>query len=196
MLYGVSLGPGDAELVTLRAKKVIEQVDEVIVPGRLAENVVRNYREDVRVVEFPMGNAEKIVDVLSSELAQRCVEEDIAFCVLGDVAFFSTFQDVFHAVKQRNPGVDVELVPGVPSFTAVFSKLKRFVDSSFRVSSALDGEERYVVVLKAVKSLELAETLRNEGYRVVQVERMFMEGESIGEPKEKSSYFTLLVGWR
>lgn len=196
MLYGVSLGPGDYRLVTLMAKEVIERVDEVIVPGRLAERIVRNFREDVMVVEFPMGNANEVVDRLSDELAGRCVHEDIAFCTLGDVAFFSTFQDLCEAVKRKNPDVRVEMIPGVPSFTAVFSKLGIFVDSSFRVVSALDAEERFRVYLKATKPKEIAENLEKENFKAIQAERLFMEGEYIGEPKEKASYFTIVVGRR
>jgi len=196
MLIGVSLGPGDAELVTLKAKKAIEKASEVIVPGKLAESIVRKFREDVRVVEFPMGNASEVVEMLSDELAERCVHEDIAFCVLGDVAFFSTFQDVYSAVRKRNPNVVIEMIPGVPSFTAVFSKLSIFVDGSLKIKSALDKEERIEVIWKATKPEKMAEDLERRGFNVVQVEKMYMDGEFVGEPKEKASYFTMVVGWR
>ncbi len=196
MLKGVSLGPGDPELVTIKAKKAIEMCDEVIVPGRLAESIVKEFRDNVRVVEFPMGNADGVVETLAEELAYRCISEDIAFCVLGDVAFFSTFQDLAGAVRKKNPDVVVEMVPGVPSFTAVFSRLGMFVDSSFRVRSALNQDEGFEVVLKATKPLEISEELRNRGFRSIQVERMFMEGEFVGRPREKASYFTMVVGWK
>lgn len=196
MLYGVSLGPGDPKLLTVKAVEVIRGSDEVIVPGRLAERIVRTYRKDIRVVEFPMGGAEDVVDVLSAELAKRCVDEDIAFCALGDVMFFSTFQDVFREVKRRNPDVSVEMVPGVPSFTAVFSKVGVFVDGSFKVVTADDWEERFIAVLKAKRSGEISEKLDELGFRVLQAERMYMDGEYVGEPRSESSYFTLLVGWK
>ncbi len=196
MLIGVSLGPGDPELLTIRGKRVIEESDEVIVPGRLAERIVRHFRDDVRVVEFPMGKAGGVVENLSEELAERCMNEDIAFCVLGDVAFFSTFQDLVIAIKQKNPDVGVEMIPGVPSFTAVFSKLGMFVDGSMKVNSAHDRKEKFEVILKATKPLEMADDLKNRGYSVVQVERMYMDGEFVGEPREKASYFTIVVGWK
>lgn len=196
MLIGVSLGPGDAELVTIKAKKAIEEANEVIVPGKLAEGIVRKFREDVRVVEFPMGNANEVVERLSDELAERCIYEDIAFCVLGDVAFFSTFQDVYSAVRKKNSDVVIEMIPGVPSFTAVFSKLSLFVDGSLKIKSALDQEEKFEVILKATKPVKMAEDLKRRGFDVVQVEKMYMDGEFIGEPKERASYFTMVVGWR
>lgn len=196
MLYGVSLGPGDPKLLTVKAVEIIRGSDEVIVPGRLAERIVRTYRKDIRTVSFPMGGAEDVVDVLSAELAKRCVDEDIAFCALGDVMFFSTFQDVFREVKRRNPDVSVEMVPGVPSFTAVFSKVGVFVDGAFKVVTADDWEERFIAVLKAKRSGEISEKLGELGFRVLQAERMYMDGEYVGDPRLESSYFTLLVGWK
>ncbi|WP_456369416.1 precorrin-2 C(20)-methyltransferase [Geoglobus sp.] len=196
MLYGVSLGPGDPKLLTVRAVEVIRSADEVIVPGKLAEGIVREYRREIRVVEFPMGNADSVVVELSRELAERCVGEDIAFCALGDVMFFSTFQDVFREVRKRNPSVPVELVPGVPSFTAVFSRIGVFVDAPLRVVTQDEWDERFVVVLKAKNSREISEKLEKLGFEVVEVERMYMDGEYVGRPKEESSYFTLLVGWK
>ncbi|NOY11829.1 MAG: precorrin-2 C(20)-methyltransferase [Archaeoglobi archaeon] len=196
MLYGVSIGPGDPKLLTVRAVEVIREADEVIVPGKLAERVVREYRRDVRVVEFPMGRADEVVAELSEELAERCVSEDVAFCALGDVMFFSTFQDIFREVRRRNPSAPVEMIPGVPSFTAVFSKIGVFVDAPLRMVTQDEWEERFVVVMKAKNSGEIAEKLEELGFRVVEAEKMYMDGEYIGKPKEKSSYFTLVVGWR
>ncbi|MEM1752645.1 MAG: SAM-dependent methyltransferase, partial [Archaeoglobaceae archaeon] len=45
MLYGVSLGPGDPELLTLKAIRVLKEANEVIVPGENAEKLVRRFRE-------------------------------------------------------------------------------------------------------------------------------------------------------
>ncbi|WP_457591886.1 SAM-dependent methyltransferase [Geoglobus sp.] len=196
MLYGVSLGPGDPKLLTIRAVEVIKNADEVIVPGKIAEGIVREYRDEIRVVEFPMGDAGSVVAELSEELAERCVGEDVAFCALGDVMFFSTFQDVFNEVVKRNPGVGVELIPGVPSFTAVFSRIGVFVDAPLRVATSDEWDEKFVAVMKAKKSGEISEKLEKLGFKVVQAERMYMDGEYIGRPKQESSYFTLLVGWK
>ncbi len=196
MLYGVSLGPGDPKLLTIRAVEVIKNADEVIVPGKIAEGIVREYRDEIRVVEFPMGDAGSVVAELSEELAERCVGENVAFCALGDVMFFSTFQDVFNEVVKRNPGVGVELIPGVPSFTAVFSRIGVFVDAPLRVATSDEWDEKFVAVMKAKKSGEISEKLEKLGFKVVQAERMYMDGEHIGRPKQESSYFTLLVGWK
>ena len=194
MLYGVSLGPGDFELLTLKALKVLKEVDEVIVPGELAWKIVKRIREP-RLVKIPMGKAEEVIEGLSSELAKRCEEEDIAFATLGDVAFFSTFQKIAEKVREKNSGIEIELVPGVPSFTSVFSKLKVFVNSSFLVTTTEFGSVEYKVILKAKNPRRIAEKIGSE-FRIVQAERIFMEGEKICEPEDSASYFTMVVAWR
>ena len=202
MLIGVGLGPGDPELLTVKAVKTIERADEVIVPGKLAYDVVSRYRSP-RLVEFPMGRSEKIEDELSEEFARRCIDEDIVFATLGDAAFFSTFQHIATKTRQKNPDVKIQMVPGVPSFTAVFSRLNLFVDAPFLVTTPDMGRVEYAIILKAKKPAEVAEGLANAGYKqFVIAERIFMDGEKVeiashaGEVRERADYFTLLVAVR
>ncbi len=195
MLYGVSIGPGDPELLTIKAKKVIERVDEVIAPGKLAAKVVEGIR-NVRIVEFPMGKSEKVIEELSNELEKRCVKEDIAFVALGDVMFYSTFM---HIAKRVAGKVKIECIPGVPSFSCVFDTTLTFCDKPFEVVTPREIEKcgrDLVVVIKATKPKEIEEKAKKMGYRVVAVaKRMYMEGEEIyvKEVPEFEDYFTTLI---
>ncbi len=195
MLYGVSIGPGDPELLTIKAKKVIERVDEVIAPGKLAAKVVEGIR-NVRIVEFPMGKSEKVIEELSNELEKRCVKEDIAFVALGDVMFYSTFM---HIAKRVAGKVEIECIPGVPSFSCVFDTTLTFCDKPFEVVTPREIEKcsrDLVVVIKATKPKEIEEKAKKMGYRVVAVaKRMYMEGEEIyvEEVPEFEDYFTTLI---
>jgi len=208
MLYGVSLGPGDVELLTLKALRIIEKADEVIAPGKLAADVVEKVRRP-RIVEFPMGRSEVVIENLSKELAERCVREDIAFVALGDVMFYSTFMHVARRVKEL--GGKVECVPGVPSFTCAFSASQIFCDRPFGVVTAKDlrnynSDFEYLVVLKATKPKEVAKLAEKQGYIVeAVVRRMFMEGEEVfinvngnngradGKIPEFEDYFTVVI---
>jgi len=201
MLYGVGLGPGDKELLTLKAVRVIKEADEVIVPGMLAYSIVSEFREP-RLVKFPMGKSEEVTKRLAEELAERCVNEDIAFTSLGDAMFYSTFQHVAEEVTRINPSVEIEVAPGVASFTAVFARIKTFVDAPMLVTTAKMPEVKHVVVMKASKPAEIYKKLKSRGFdKVILAERIFMEGEKVDElnglnTKEKSDYFTLMVGGR
>ncbi len=198
MLFGVGLGPGDPKLITLKAIEVLKAVDEVIVPGRLAESLVKDVVKP-RIVEFPMGRSREVTIKLARELAERCVDEDVAFACLGDPMFYSTFQHLAEEVLKMNPKIEIEIVPGVPSFTAVFSKIKRFVDVSMLVTT-LKEEIGCVVVLKATKPKEICERLRSMGMNEIYLaERMFMDGERVKKLDDlpnRADYFTIIVGMR
>jgi precorrin-2/cobalt-factor-2 C20-methyltransferase len=194
MLYGIGLGPGDKELLTLKAVRIIKEVDEVIVPGKLAYGLISDIREP-RIVEFPMGKSEEVSKELGEELAERCEDEDVAFCCLGDPVFYSTFQHVVEVVKEHNSRIRIEIIPGITSFTASFSKLGLFVDRPMLVTTPGDGKVDTVAILKATKPRSIAENYPD--FKFYMVERMYMDAERIlTEMPEKADYFTVLIGKR
>ncbi|HDS63078.1 MAG TPA: cobalt-factor II C(20)-methyltransferase, partial [Methanofollis liminatans] len=68
MLVGVGIGPGDPELLTVRAVRLIKEADAVFVPGRVAAAIIAPYRTDVQVLSFPMTDDEDYI--------ARCIEEN------------------------------------------------------------------------------------------------------------------------
>ncbi len=195
MLYGVSLGLC-VDHLTLRALEVIERADEVIVPGEMAAKIVGAFREP-RIVEFPMRRGREVAAKLAAELADRCVDEDVAFCCIGDATLYSTFSHLAEEVLRLNPGVKVEIVPGVSSVSAALAKLRIFVKSGLLVTTDPEEVPGVVAVLKAKRAAEIAETLKSSGFKVLIAERLFMEGEKLGgEIPELADYFSVLVGVR
>ena len=205
MLFGVGLGPGDPDLLTVRAVRVLKSADEVIVPGRIAKRLISGIREDARLVEFPMDGrrGEEVAHSLAAELAKRCVSENIAFCCLGDPAIYSTFQHVAEAVLRMNPAVHVEIVPGVSSFTAAFSRLKLFVDKPLLVATPSEQDAEFFAILKVKKPREVAKAVEERFGKTKfhLLERMFLSGERVSEGgaealPERAEYLSILVGRR
>lgn len=193
MLIGVSLGPGDPELMTLKAVRVIKEADEVIVPGENAEKLVKPYREP-RLVEFPMGKGHEVAKKLAEEIAGRCRNEDIAFCCIGDALLYSTFSQLAEEVLKIEPNVELKIVPGVSVVFSALALTKIFVKKSLLIT--VDFEPEVVAVLKAKKSGEIAEKLRSMGYSELKfLERLHMEGQRISDeiPRE-ADYFSLILG--
>ncbi len=194
MLYGVGIGLRKEHL-TLKAIEVIKNVDEVIVPGKMARDIISDIRSP-RVVEFPMGRSKEVAKKLGMEFAERCSEEDIAFCCIGDPLFYSTFHHVVNEALKFNPELDIEIIPGVSSVSAALAKAKIFINGSLLVTTQDFYDVNVAVVLKAKKPRKIAEKLKGERFRdFILIEKMFSADEKIWKnlPKE-ASYFSVLIG--
>jgi len=135
IFYGIGVGPGDPELLTLKAVNVIREVDVIIAPktekkeDSLALSIARPYLKDnVEIVKqvFPMVvNFEQSPEAWESNkneiLALLQAGKKVAFLTLGDPMFYSTYIYVFRLLE--NCGHEIETIPGVPAFCAIGSKL-------------------------------------------------------------------------
>jgi len=200
MLYGVGLGPGSPDLLTLKAIKVIREVNEVIVPGDISYSIVSEFREP-RLVKFPMGEGVKTAIKLSIELSARCIDEDIAFACMGDPAFFSTFHLVAEKVLELNPEIHIEMIPGITSFTSVFSRMNMFVGNSMLVTVPGEKDVKYTVMLKCTRPKNACKEMKEMGMEDIYLaERVYMDGECISvlgdELPDRADYFSLLIGVR
>jgi precorrin-2/cobalt-factor-2 C20-methyltransferase len=175
MLVGLGLGPGNSDLLTLRAVRLLKEADAVFVPGRIAHDLVAPYRESV-MLDFPMtddeikirqcmvANAAKIAPVADNGLA--------VFGILGDPNFFSTFSRLCAVIAETHPAIEFRTEPGISSITAFAAAAGVPVNTGFMVS---DGSAPTAgIFLKVRKPRKKAAELRSEGYRdFVLVERMF-----------------------
>ena len=201
MLLGLGLGPGDPELLTLRAARLLREADRVFVPGGIAHRLVQPYRE-AEVLEFPMSGGEARV--------RRCLEENAdrigphalrglaVFALLGDPCVYSTFSRLAQVVRERWPAVEIATVPGVSSLTAAASVAGVSLSGGFTVSDGPEPSDR--ILLKVRRPREAAAQLRNEGYRTfVLVERMYLDGMRVSrgdDLPEESDYLSILLARR
>ena len=200
MLIGLGLGPGDPELLTLKAVRILREADAVFVPGGLAERLVAPYRK-TEVLSFPMNEDEEAIRRAVGEAADRIARVagagEAVFALLGDPNVYSTYARLLAVVHERYPGIPCRTVPGVSSVTAFASVAGVTLSGGFSVS---DGRgERGRILLKVRRPREEAERLAREGFReFVLVERMFLDGERVyrGELPETSTYFSILYAER
>ena len=146
-LYGVGVGPGDRELLTLKAVRVLQAAQVIAAPDKgrgeqTALNIVAEWIGDKPVLSCPapMTHDPKVLDEAHTRAAdQICAVldegKDVAFITLGDPAVYSTYIYIHRKVMDR--GYPVELVPGVPSFCAAAARLN---------TSLCQGEERLLIV--------------------------------------------------
>lgn len=200
MLIGVSLGPGDPELITRKAERALAAADKVFVPGKMAADLVRRYAEP-ELLDFPMISDKRRLLEIWAENADRvaswAARGDAAFACIGDVNTFSTFSHLKRLVIERHPEVEIETIPGVGTAPALAARLGVDLSESFLVS---DGSPVNTVIrMKAVRPAEMAKELAVEGFdEFLLGVRLYTPDEVVvrGEMPEKSDYFSVLCARR
>jgi len=136
--YGIGVGPGDPELLTLKAVRILERVDVLCVPssaaGResLALSVVgRALRRELPVLElaFPMikdrAALQKHWAKAGETVAARVREgQKVAFVTIGDPMFYSTYGYLLTHLHTHHPDLETETVPGITAMTACAAALQ------------------------------------------------------------------------
>lgn len=131
-LYGVGVGPGDPELLTLKAQRILQSVPLICVPqaetsgDSYALSIVREFicheKQEIVRFFFPTNDERKAGEVwrnAATMLAARLESgSDAAFITEGDPMLYSTFLYVLESITANHPGLQVEVVPGVSSVMA------------------------------------------------------------------------------
>lgn len=130
--YGIGVGPGDPELLTVRGAKLIGSSKVIVAPKAssksvsLARDIASRYiRPDAEVIEmvFPMARDLEAISKSHRECARRIASYligglDVCYLTLGDPMIYSTYIYLLDELKKELPEVDAETVPGVSSFCA------------------------------------------------------------------------------
>ncbi len=183
-LYVIGVGPGDPELLTLKAARVLRKTDVICVPkGReegssLALSIVKKALnlEGKEIIEayFPMKKTtasehnselnskwQNTVDTVLNKLKQGT---DMAFITLGDPSIYSTFFYLYDRLLELMPGLNIEIIPGVSSISASASRAK--------ISLSLADEK--IAILPATYTEDLKEILsRFDTIVLMKVHRVF-----------------------
>lgn len=198
-VYGVGVGPGDRELLTLKALKVLKKVEKIFVPvsreGKpsLAYEVVKDIVEGKSIEEllFPMIRDKERLKVYYQRAFERVknTEGEVAVITLGDPTLYSTFSYLWKLLKENN--IPVEIVNGIPSPFACAGRLNiPLVEGGEKLVILPRGEdlEKYLEVFDTIvvmKTKRLGEILRrvlrgrSDNYLVGIVSKGFWEDENI-----------------
>lgn len=170
--YGIGVGPGDPELLTVKAIKAIEAADVLIAPktekkdGSVALKIARPYlKEGVEIVYqvFPMvkdfaKNPEAWEENKAEILALLDAGKNVAFLTLGDPMFYSTYIYVFRLMEQEN--VEIVTIPGVPAFAAIGSRLNRPIVEGDDILAIIPGTADRADIEKILSTVQSAVVMK------------------------------------
>ena len=218
--YGVGVGPGDPELMTLKAARLIREADVIAVPGkepsqavayRIAAGVVPEIaQKELVAVYMPMIRDRALIDAehhRAADLLKGYLDagKDVVYITLGDPTVYCTFTYIQHILEAE--GYVVELVSGITSFCAAAARLSlplvewdeqlHVVPAVHRLDKALDEPGTYVLMKSASQMKAVKQQLRDSGRRVWMVENCSMPDEkvyrSLEEIPDDAGYFSLII---
>ncbi len=135
--YGIGVGPGDPELLTVKAINALKKIDVLIAPktekksDSVALSIAQPYlKPTVEIIyqTFPMirdfAEETEIFAANTSEILQILRGgRNVGFATIGDPMFYSTYIYIFRLLK--NSGVKIVTIPGVPAFLAIAAQIGR-----------------------------------------------------------------------
>ena len=135
--YGIGVGPGDPELLTVKAIEALKKIDVLIAPktekksDSVALSIAQPYlKPTVEIVyqTFPMvkdfAEETEIFESNKAEILSLLRDgKNVGFATLGDPMFYSTYIYIFRLLEPC--GVKIVTIPGVPAFLAIAAQIGR-----------------------------------------------------------------------
>ena len=220
ILYGAGVGPGDPELMTLKAVRLIRENEVIALPGPDARETVAYQiavqalpelaEKNLLSVDMPMThdkeemnrNHQKAADIIEAYLKEG---KNVVFLTLGDPTIYSTYLYVQKHILNR--GYHPELVSGITSFCAAAARTGtslvewdeqlHILPAVHKLNSDLSLPGNYVLMKSGRKMQQVKEILKSSGRDVVMVENCGMANEHIyrstDEIPDDAGYYSLII---
>ena len=207
-LYGIGVGPGDPELLTVKAVRAIESADVIISPTKkmgkpsIALQIAKPYikpETKLVVMDFPMLSLSAERETLEKQWSENADQiqsmlnwgKTAVFLTLGDPMVYSTYSYVMEFLLDR--GMEVETISGIPSFCSLAAHLNLpltqgeeslgvvgMTQSEDEVAAVIDAHQNVVVMKVSANAAGLAKALRDR-----HLEDHFVMISNIGMDSEK-----------
>ena len=218
--YGVGVGPGDPELMTLKACRLIRENDVIALPGKEPKETVA-YK--IAAVAVPELSEKELIPVYMPMTMDReeqrrnhlagaaLIEEylkqgkNVVYLTLGDSSIYCTFT-YLQAILEEH-GFRTELVSGITSFCAAAARLNipivewneamHVMPAVHKLGEKLELPGTYVLMKSGSHMKEVKDILRASGKEVQMVENCGMPEEKIyrdtEEIPDEAGYFSLII---
>ena len=213
-LYGLGVGPGSPDLLTIRAVKVLQSVSVILAAASpknddsLALSIAAPHLppgcETVRL-DFPMTRDTTLLHQAWEQNAQKVASllkkgKSAAFLTLGDPLIYSTFGYLMRTLRKTMPGLPIEIVPGITSYQAAAARTQTILcegEENLLLLSGIANGERLELLLRQCDSAAILKTYRNieailqavdkaeRGEDCIFASRLGLEGEQCGQGLEE-----------
>ncbi len=219
-LYGIGVGPGDPELLTLKAVRILKEADVLAAPGNKKEDSVawqiaaqalpEIAEKPFLPVNMPMTKDPAALEASHEAGARRVAEvlekgKTVAFLTLGDPCVYATYLYIHKRIRRM--GCAAQIVSGVPSFCAAAAKLDtslaekdemlHVIPASYPVEDALALPGTKVLMKAGRQMRQVKEALLRAHAQAVMAEncgmpeeRFYFGAENI---PDEAGYYSLII---
>lgn len=210
-LYAIGTGPGDKELLTLKAVKAMEKSSVIFAPNNNGKNMALDTAKDfitdkkIVLIDFPMGEVKRKDYKEAAEIILKKIPDDGkgAFLTIGDPMIYSTFIYIMEELGKDK--IETEVINGIPSFLAAAGSMKiplTLKGDRFMLCDELDEDtlEKYdsMAILKTLRSKEnILNTLEKNNFQYSYIKKVSFNEEKIINNKEEilndKNYMSLIL---
>jgi precorrin-2/cobalt-factor-2 C20-methyltransferase len=138
ILYGIGVGPGDPELITLKGFRILNECPVIAYPearkgaGSYAKTIIgsliKEDQKDLLPLTFPMTKDTAILEKewnnsVASILFHLNSGKNVVFVSEGDPLFYSTFIHLMQKIKQEKPDLEIKIIPGISALHGAAASL-------------------------------------------------------------------------
>ncbi|MDO4650230.1 MAG: precorrin-2 C(20)-methyltransferase [Eubacteriales bacterium] len=220
ILYGVGVGPGDPEYLTLKAIRTMKENQVIAAPG---EDVKETTAFKIAVQAVPEIAEKELLPVFMPMVMDRNIQREnhkkgaaiieevldqgknVVFLTLGDPTVYSTFSYVQEIVEAH--GYETRLVSGITSFCAAAARMNlplvewqeplHIIPAVHKLDALPKEPGNYVLMKSGSKMNQVKAALAESGLEVSMVENCGMPNEkiyrSLSEIPDDAGYFSLII---
>ncbi|MBQ4468110.1 MAG: precorrin-2 C(20)-methyltransferase [Firmicutes bacterium] len=219
-VFCIGVGPGDPELMTLKAVRLIKEKDIILLPGKEPKDTIA-YRiavqsvpeledKELVAIDMPMTKDQEILKEAhrkGAELIESYLDKgrDACFLTIGDPTIYCTF--TYLQTILNKDGYETEFISGITSFCAAAARLNipiaeweepiHILPAAHNLGNELEYEGNYVIMKTGSHMGEVKDMIRSSGREARMVMNCGMKDErvysSTDEIPDDSGYFSLII---
>lgn len=219
-LYGVGVGPGDPELITLKALRIIKENKYIAFPAKnredtitchIVESLLENTDDKVFLdCHVQMTKDRKLLDDNYNVIVQKITKlldagENVVFLTIGDPTVYSTYMYIHRMTKER--GYDTEIINGITSFCAAAGRMEislaereeelHIIPASYDTGKALKYPGNKILMKMGSKLSDIKKKLEETDDEVYMIENCSLNNEkickSVQEIDIKTGYMSVII---